>query len=157
MKVILKNTTLQFISKKPYVDSTDGFTFGTHERSQILKNAIKDAYLEIIDGSIDKTKSIGISYASNSNSLTSFQVSQFGSPTWGNTMLFACSFSSGVPYSGVKEIVLKGANVYAGKANIHLKVDFSTEGLFGQALNFGFAQSRPEEAVQIDLSMMKVR
>lgn len=157
MKVILKNTTLQFISRKPYIDSTDGFTFGTHERSQILKNAIKDAYLEIVDGSIDKTKSIGINYASNSESLLSFQVSQFGSPTWGNRMLFSCSFSSGIPYSGVKEIVLLGSNEYAGKANIHLKVDFSTEGLFGQSLNFGFAQDSPEQAVQIDLSMMKVR
>lgn len=157
MKVILKNTTLQFISKNPYIDSTNGFTFGTHERSQILKNAIKDAYLEILDSSIDKTKNIGISYAANSESLLSFQVSQFGSPTWGNRMLFSCAFTSDVPYSGVKEIILKGSNEYAGKANIHLKVDFSTEGLFGQSLNFGFAQDSPEKAIQIDLSMMKVR
>ena len=155
MKAILNNTTLQFISKKPY--STDGFTFGSHAIIQILKNAIKDAYLEIVDGSIDKTKNIGISYASNNNSLMTFQVSQFGSPTWGNRMLFSCSFSSGVPYSGVKEIVLHGSNEYAGKANIHLKIDFSTEGLFGQSLHFGFAQDSPERAVQIDLSMMKVR
>lgn len=157
MKVILKNTTLQFISKKPYIDSTDGFTFGTHERSQILKNAIKDAYLEIIDSSIDKTKSLGINYASNSESLVAFQVSQFGSSTWGNTILFSCSFSSEVPYSGVKEIVLNGSGKYANKANIHLKVDFSTEGLFGKELQFGFSQDSPEQAVQINLSMMKVR
>lgn len=157
MKVILKNTTLKFMSKKPYIDSTDGFTFGTHERSQILKNAIKDAYLEIIDGSIDKTKSLGINYVSNSESLVAIQVSQFGSPTWENKIFFLCDFQSGVPYSGVKEIVLNGSDEYAGKANIHLKVDFSTEGLFGQTLNFGFAKDSPEQAVQINLSMMKVR
>lgn len=156
MKVILKNTALQFISKKPYIDSTDGFTFGTHERSQILKNAIKDAYLEVLDDSFDKTKNLGINYASNSSSVLTFQVSQFGSPTWGNTMSFSNNVTTGVPYSGIKDIVLKGNNDYLGKVNMHLKIDFSTEGLYGASLNFGFAQNSPEEAVQIDLSKMKV-